>query len=270
MIWNPDSWTRVVRTVGVDPIDKTLLQQLRTGDIAVLVLRGILDEEQSKAYSYQAFRLYDQAETAYYTNGHLTTIGPYLAKHLSNPANYFDESDTMNDLVAEAGFDVADVVRSAFVEQFSLDGIDVAQEPNGRRYAGTVVRIHPDGVTNPMHNDMIVRDAADHGLVVSDLSCQLSCVICLQECATGGELKIYGKSWEPDDERFKIPGGLGYEYGVVEGCAAHEFKPDTGDVYIINPTHYHEILRVGGDDRLTVGFFIGFGDEDMTSAIAWG
>jgi hypothetical protein len=263
-------WNRVVRRVGVDPVDNALLRGLIDGDIAVLVLKGLLSGAAFEEHRKRAKTLYEHASTTYYANGRLTTIGPYLAKYLANVDDYFEESRKMNELTAEVSFTVADEVRAGLAEVFSLRRLSIAQEPDGRQYAGTVVRIHPDGVANPMHNDKIMRDAAEMDLVVARLLYQLSCVICLQECASGGEAKVYAKTWEPPDEQFKIPGGLGYEYGVVEGVVAHEFKPQAEDVYIINPTYYHEILRVGGDDRLTVGFFLGFADDALDSAIAWG
>lgn len=234
----------------------------------MLVLKGMLTPAAFARHRETAAALYDHATTTYYANGKLTAIGPYLAKHLDDPDRYFAESARFNALTAEMGFTVADEVRAGFSELFGLQ-MDIATEPDGRQYAGTCVRIHPDGVANPMHNDKIARDAAGTGLVVAGLAYQLSCVICLQECATGGESKMYAKSWEPADERFKIPRGLGYEYGMVAGVASHEFKPQAEDVYIINPSYYHEILEVGGDDRLTVGFFFG-GDDALDRAVAWG
>ncbi|ROO50963.1 hypothetical protein EDC02_5825 [Micromonospora sp. Llam0] len=264
------SWDRVVRQIGVDSIDNGLLRQLIDGDIAVLVLRGLLPDELFEQQRERAMSLYDRAATTYYTNGKLTTIGSYVAKHLTDVDDYFTAAREMNALAADTSFTIADDVRAAMADALGLQEMTVAAEPDGRRYAGTVVRIHPDGVANPMHNDKIMRDAAGLGLVVSDLTYQLSCVICLQECVSGGELKIYAKQWEQADERFKIPGGLGYEYGVVAGVPAHEFKPQAKDVYLINPTYYHEILEVTGDDRLTVGFFAGFHGEALDRAITWG
>jgi hypothetical protein len=56
---------------------------------------------------------------------------------------------------------------------------------------------------------------------------------------------------------------------VVEGYGACEFSPAQGDVYIFNPAYYHEIDRVSGVARITMGFFFGFPGEDMKKAIAW-
>ncbi|MEU9607608.1 hypothetical protein [Streptomyces sp. NPDC048057] len=263
-------WDRVVRRVGTDPIEPDLLRKLVDGDIAVLVLKDLLPSENFTRHRQLVNEMFDRASTTYYANGHLTTIGSYLAKHLSDVDEYFTESEKIAQVIADSSFTLGDDVRSGLARALSLRSLEVAEEPDGRRYADVCVRLHPDGVANPMHNDKIMRDAAHLDLVVSRLLYQLSCVICVQECDTGGEAKIYAKPWEAHDEKFKIPKGLGYEYGVVADVPAHEFKPQAEDVYLINPTYYHEILRVGGDTRVTVGFFLGFSDESLDAAVTWG
>ncbi|MGH3688255.1 MAG: hypothetical protein ACRDRU_01275 [Pseudonocardiaceae bacterium] len=263
-------WNRVVRRVGVDPIGTDLLRGLVDGQISVVALKGLLPSEVFSQHRERLARLFDRASTTQYVNGTLTTIGPYLAKYLSNVDEYFREAKEANSLTSEISFTLADEVRAGLAEVFSMRRFYVAEEPDGRRYADSVVRIHADGVRNPLHNDNIMRDAAGTNLVVSNLLYQLSCVVCVQECATGGELKTYAKPWQPADEQFKILGGLGYEYGVVESVPSHEFKPQTEDVYLINPTYFHEIAEVGGSDRLTLGFFFGFAEQQLDNAIAWG
>ena len=261
-------WDRVVRRVGVDPIGADLLRGLIDGQISVVVLKGLLSSEVFSQHRERLAKLFDRASTTRYVNGSLTTIGPFLAKHLPNVDEYFREAKEANSLTSKVSFTLANEVRAGLTEVFSMRRFDVAEEPDGRRYADSVVRIHADGVRNALHNDNIMRDAAGTGLEVSRLLYQLSCVACVQERDTGGELKIYGKAWQAADEQFKVPGG-GYGHGAVESVPSHEFKPQAEDVYLINPTYFHEITEVGGSDLLTLGFFIGFVDEQLDSAIAW-
>lgn len=154
-------------------------------------------------------------------------------------------------------------------DTFGLHRFEIATEPDGRQYASSNVRIYTDTVDTPLHNDNIMRDGASSGLVLAKLKHQLSCVVCIQECDEGGELSIYRKPWEPADEVYKIPGGLGYDMGVVADTPVHQFKPQTGDVYLLNPTYYHAIERVSGADRLTLGFFFGFFDDHLDEGVAW-
>jgi hypothetical protein len=142
-------------------------------------------------------------------------------------------------------------------------------ERDGRRYPDSNVRIYPDGIDTPLHNDNIMRDANSTGLVLAGLKHQLSCVVCVQECDEGGELQMYRRAWQPGDEQYKIQGGLGYDEAVVAGAPCYEFKPRTGDVYLLNPTYYHAIKRVSGADRVTLGFFFGFFADDLVDATLW-
>jgi hypothetical protein len=266
----PERWTRVTVDVAQRQPDPVLLADLVDGEVAVLVLRNLLPRHMFADGLDRLRRLFAAASTTTYVNGSLTTVGPYLAKYLSDVAAYFQAAKEASVMLEDVGFELAPRVRSALRAAFGLSSLEPAREPDGREYAESVVRIHADGVSNPLHNDNIMRDAAGTGLVLSELAHQLSCVVCLQECASGGELQMYRRSWTPEDERYKIRGGLGYDERVVAGVPVHEFKPEAGDVYLINPTHYHAIARVEGADRLTMGFFIGLPDDRLDSAVVWG
>ncbi len=269
-IVNTEKWGRAVyhvergQTLGTDVVGR-----LVNGDVSVVVLRDLLPKEVFATNRERIKTQFARASTTRYINGALTTIGPYLARFLSNPDAYFRESKETNDLFREIGFDLGTRVRERLKEVLGLRSFEPAREPDGRIYAESIVRIHADGVRNPLHNDNIMRDAADIGIRVAHLKQQLSCVVCLQECDTGGELYHYRKKWHPDDEVYKIKGGLGYDEEVVRGYACDVFKPQTGDVYLLNPTYYHAIERVGGADRLTMGFFIGLPGNALDEAVVW-
>jgi hypothetical protein len=268
-----NSWETVVHqidTAAPGDIDGPgLLKGLANGDIAVIVLRGLLPAHEFTRNRERVVPLFDQARTTNYTNGSLTTVGPYLAKHLANPPAYFADAAESDVLTASVDFDLAARTRAALAGVLGLDSFEPAVEPDGRRYAQQNVRIYSDGIRTPLHNDNMMRDAAGTGLILAELRHHLSCVVCIQECDSGGELEIHQKRWQPSDERFKIVGGLGYDEGVVEGVAACRFKPQNGDVYLLNPTHYHSIERVAGADRVTMGFFFGFFDDALNDAVAW-
>lgn len=56
---------------------------------------------------------------------------------------------------------------------------------------------------------------------------------------------------------------------MVRGAACDIYKPRTGDVCLLHPTYYHSIERVGGSDRLTMGFFIGLSSGALDETIVW-
>ncbi|WIM94526.1 hypothetical protein ACTOB_006553 [Actinoplanes oblitus] len=265
-----ENWTRVECDAGGGQADQDLLRRLIDGDVAVVRLRGLLPAAEFAANRERLRRIFSDATTTRYVNGALTTIGPYLAKYLSRPDDYFTAARAAENRLDEVSFDLSAQVRQALTKEFGLHSLRPAEEPDGRRYGDAVVRVHADGVSNPLHNDNIMRDARDTGLALAGLRHQLSCVVCVEECDEGGELRIYQRSWRPEDEAFKIDGGLGYDAGVVAGAPVHTFRPRAEDVYLINPTHYHEIERVHGADRTTLGFFVGFPGESLTDAVVWG
>lgn len=239
------------------------------GHIGIVVLRGLLEPELLARARRCVDQLLGASTTTSYVNGALTTIGPYLAKSLRTPAQYFSEAARIGQLFREAGFNFPQTVRERLVSCLGLSSLQPAVEPTGQAYADCVVRIHADGVRNPLHNDCIMRDGAEAGLSVASITHQLSCVVCLQECDDGGELVHYPKRWQVEDEPHKIPGGLGYDEAVVSGHVALRFKPQQGDIYLINPCYYHAIDRVSGADRLTMGFFVGLRGSRFDAAEVW-
>jgi hypothetical protein len=269
----PVTWDRVVHQLD-DPTRPApdgpgLLKGLVNGDHAVVVLRGLLPAEEFGDSLRRVTALFAQAATTQYSNGSLTTIGPFLAKYLADPERYFAEAAAAEELTGSIGFGLADRVRGRLAEVLGLASFEVAREPDGTPYARKNVRIYSDGVRTPLHNDNMMRDAAGTGLLLERLRHHLSVVVCLQECDGGGELEIHRKQWEPADERFKVTGGLGYDDAVTGGAPAHRFKPAGGDVYLLNPTYYHSIEKPTGSDRVTMGFFFGFCDDALSDAIAW-
>jgi hypothetical protein len=246
---------------------RNLVRQLCSGDVAVAVFKSALTPSLIAESQLAIDRFRGIANKTDYVNGSLTTIGQYLAKHINNPSQYFSSAST----VEEQLFRDAQIprwVRQFLAHRFSIK-IAVASEDDGRKYAGAIVRLHADGVCNPLHNDNIARDARHTGLAVAKVTNQLSCVVCLQECTTGGALHHYQKAWNSVDEQFKIPNGLGYYEQVVADCPAVTYKPSVGDIYVMNPTYYHSISAVGGTERRTLGFFFGSTDEDLEKWIAW-
>lgn len=180
-----------------------------------------------------------------------------MAKNLKNLPDYFRKASE-TDILFNANHDLRSQVRERLCHIFSLQKLTVAKE-NDKYYSPAVVRVHADGVNNPLHNDNIMRDAIGTDLILKNLVNQLSCIVCIQECDSGGELKHYFKHWHKSDEIHKIKNnGLGYSYEVVKNVSFCTFKPKTGDIYIIDPTYYHEICQIVGKERITMGFFFRF------------
>lgn len=266
-----EQWGRIVidvdRDKNIDGAD--LVRRLVDGTVAVVVLRNLLPESVFDANRERLAPVFGQASTTQYSNGSLTTIGPYLAKHLDDPDTYFAEALKANEFTESIGVDLGARTRQRLAEVLDLKRFDTESEAGGRTYSQQNVRIYADNIRTPLHNDNIMRDAAGTGLALAELRHQLSCVVCIQECEDGGELRIHRKRWSEEDNEYKIVDGLGYDEAVTGDAPAHEFKPRAGDVYLLNPTYYHSIEQVTGSDRITMGFFFGFYDDELTEAVSW-
>lgn len=260
-------WNNVY-IVNASSKNNPTLQDLVSEKYSVIVQRNGLSPNRLKNVIKAIYNVQDRIQKKNYLNGTLTTFGPYLAKYLDTLPEYFSTALQSDELFLE-GEDIRKKVRDQICQTFKCNSLIVATEKDGKQYAPATFRIHSDGVSNPLHNDNIMRDAAHTDLILKDLKFQLSCVVCIQECDSGGELKHYKKRWEPEDEIYKIKNGLGYNAEVVKNSLSCKFKPETADIYLIDPTHYHEILEVKGKDRITMGFFIGFYDHDLKNGVIW-
>jgi hypothetical protein len=216
MTWNVSVW-RVGEGSEPHGSGAALRRGLGDGRISIVVLKGLVPVADFDRNSARIRRLFDRAMTTTYSNGQLTTIGPYLAKYSGDRHAYFESAAQAATLVSEAEIDLAELTRRRLADVLSLRSFDVAVEPDGARYASHNVRIYSDDIETPLHNDNIVRDMTGSDLVLATLSSHFSCVVCVQECDLGGQLELYRKAWEPVDEEHKIVGGLGYDIAVVEG-----------------------------------------------------
>lgn len=244
-------------------------QQLLTGEISVLVLRNQVDKSILNQLLNEVKTRHEHVKTSSYNNCALTTFGTYLARHINEPKNYFQAYQEIKPSLPPTADKITGLAYKKLAEILNLESLEVAIDPIHQSYSPYILRIHANGVANPLHNDMIIRDAKGTGLKVEYLASQLSCIVCIQECDQGGYLKHYDKVWHQDDEVYKIKDGLGYQQEVVTGHQSCTFKPQVGDIYVINPTYYHEIDQVQGNDRVTLGFFFGFMDDCENKAIAW-
>ncbi|MEU9410979.1 hypothetical protein AB0E08_35545 [Streptomyces sp. NPDC048281] len=266
------SWAIAEHRPSTDPAgesDFTLMPGLASGEHAIVVLKGLLPEAEFARNRDRILRLFDRAVTTSYSNGQLTTVGPYLAKFAGNRAAYFASAAESAATAAEAGIDLARRTRERLADVLGLARFESAVEPDGTRYADHNIRIYADDIETPLHNDNIIRDMTGEVLTLSSLTSHYSCVVCVQECDAGGHLELYHKAWEPEDERFKIAEGLGYDTTVVKGVDSLRFKPEAGDVYLFDPTQYHAIEGATGRERVTMGFFFGFQESAPDEAIAW-
>ena len=254
---------------SLDSRDFNLLNNLKSANNAVIVMRGFIHESARSKYVDDLSKCRDYQSTHNYPNTSLTTLGPYIAKHTSQPKEYFSMTLESDEYLPPSILLLRRRIYRLLKLCMNFDSFNIAVDDSYGKYSGSIVRFHGDGVSNPLHNDNIARDAKTSNLLVGKIAHQLSCVICLQECTSGGALRIYNKKWSLDDEKFKIKGNLGYQSHVIDQYETCTFVPQNGDIYVFDPGFYHEIDRVQGAERITMGFFFGSIEKNFKKIVAW-
>ena len=197
----------------VMPAEPMWLEEVVSAKISVLVFRGFLPPDINLSLVSDLQRCAEWVRVSRYLNATLTTLGPYLAKYTSCPGEYFRQVSEFQPLLPQSLVSMKNNVCQLVKQWFQLKSLETAVEPVWGEYAGSIVRFHENGIANPLHNDNISRDAVGTELVVTKIAQQLSCVVCLQECTSGGVLRIFKKKWRVEDEYFKVKCELGYSGG---------------------------------------------------------
>lgn len=261
-------WTSRVFFDG-DSVDDSHLDALISGRTGVLVLRGVLSEEALSSALESVEQAGDFMGVNTYPNTQLITIGPYLAGSLGSPQGYFDSVRRMARILPPGLYELNAKIYRLVADALGLRKLEAAKENADSEYSPFIVLVHKSGMTMPIHNDMIARDGKGSGLLIANARSQLRCVVCLQECTSGGELILYRRPWRPSDEGSKVKGHFGYPHSIVEAVEKLVFRPMTGDIYIFNPTYYHEVAEILGKTRVTMGFFFGHTDGSTREMLAW-
>lgn len=188
-------------------------------------------------------------------------IGISLLSFLTHKSDYFHQAKSSRKTLRKIFEKIEDPrkkIHRLLSEFYPNKNVKVATEGE-KKYACGVIRVHELGDHAQVHRDYVRFEAPNFN--VSRLYNQLSTVLYLQQTERGGDLVIYKKSWKKSDERFRQI-SFGYSRRVLEGCnESVQIKPRPGDLIIINPIYFHEILPVKGQKkRITLGLFLAFSD----------
>jgi hypothetical protein len=241
-----------------------IIEELATGTYPALLVRGFFDPADcgrivarltggADAISQFCYPMFDGNVLE------VKKVGPFLMQYLNARERYFAEArraDALFDAVFSQMPDPRARVRALVAQLMPRKRVSVADE-DGIRYSSAVVRVHGDGDGAPVHRDKALVDA--HGWRVSQLTTQLSAVLCLQKPERGGQLVMYRRMWTAEDEAHKARGTLGYPKTLVQDSESCTIPAREGDLYMINPSLFHEIKATQGQRRrMTLGTFFGF------------
>lgn len=233
--------------------NENIIEKIIAGESPALIIRNFYNNDSCRTIS-------KRIETKTFENNEkMKKIGVSLVSFISRKGEYFVQADALRKTVRQVFSGLEDPrkkIHKTLQVLFPEKQVTIAVE-NGKKYACGVIRLHGLGDSASIHRDNASYEAKNFD--ISKFSIQLSMVLYIQQSEKGGELVLYKKAWEKSDEKFRNI-EFGYKRDVVANSTHHvKIKPNQGDLVIINPNYYHEILPVKGSKRrITLGLFLSF------------
>jgi len=111
---------------------------------------------------------------------------------------------------------------------------------------------------SPAHVDFAPQDSA--GWAIAKAGAQLAWNLYLRVPAEGGELLLWDKYWQPEDDRHQVDNNYFYDDAVVRDARMVRVSVSPGEVIIINSRNFHAVSEAR--DRLAFGSFISVFEGD--------
>lgn len=131
---------------------------------------------------------------------------------------------------------------------------------HGRPMYWPIVREISSGTL--LHWDDISREYSD-GLFDEPIISQFAVNIFITAPRIGGELRIWRRTWHPDDERKRH--AFGYCSSLVTETPDLVIQAKRGDAVIFHPAHYHDVAPSSDDRRVTISLFLGIVGDGLVT-----
>jgi hypothetical protein len=155
------------------------------------------------------------------------------------------------------------------ITEFFSDGYraSVAIEPemqNARYFAGLIRAM---GAKSTLHFDYAPSQLP--GWSVSEAEEQFGLVLYLQMPTGGGELNVYNRPWQPEDELHNNDIGQKGTHGFTEGFLGDtpyaSVKPSEGDLVVFKTRNFHQVDEIQSDKpRLGLTTFMSLKDDTLS------
>jgi len=193
-------------------------------------------------------------------------IGTSLSSHIYEKSKYFSNAlqsnQTLKTLFSD-NISPIDIMQQTISKIFQKQ-LSPAFE-NEMIYSLAMIRIYEHGDSVHLHRDNSNFEMSEYG--ISKLKNQLSAILYLQSPLHGGELTIYDKMWNKNDEQMRCL-EFGYSSALIKNISQKKILPVTGTMIIFNPKLYHEVESVIGiKSRISLGFF--FGEMSKNYLCSW-
>ena len=246
-----------VRTVDID--------SLLSGRIPAIVVKNFYKKDLCR----KIITRIENCKKNYFLNGQSMHIGTFLMAYATQKELYFEDVKknqyTINGIfskIKNPALKIHEFINSV------MPHFDISQASEfNSKYSPFIVRIYEKGKSIPIHKDNVKYEGIEYE--ISKIDHQLSCVLHLQESECGGNLVIYNKQWNKENEVFRNI-DFGYSSKLISSVESCEIANiASGDLVIINPNYYHKVTKITGKDpRITLGMFLGIFDGEQ-KIVTW-
>ena len=241
-------------TINRSQINKVNLESIISGKNSAIVIQNFYDAKDCKKLAHRIKNKMPED----FQNGKLSHIGPFLMSHTTTKEKYFQRARNAQEAFNEifSGVKRPEVEIHEYISQMLPSYSVSSARESQNQYSPFIIRIHEKGKEIPIHKDNVKHEGREYNL--SEIDCQLSCVLHLQESENGGDLIIYDRQWKKEDEKFRNI-DFGYTRDAIsDSIHSRLTNIHPGDLVIINPRYYHKVTKITGDTpRITLGMFLG-------------
>ncbi|MEK7517517.1 MAG: 2OG-Fe(II) oxygenase [Patescibacteria group bacterium] len=246
-----------------------LLHALASNEIAAIQIAQFLDRRDLdiviENMSKQEIAWYENKE---FQQGRIGINATGFGYEAGRKQRYFDltpEAAKSRDEIFKGASDPIDKI----IKFFSSNGYSasIATEPdmqNARYFAGLIRAM---GAKSTLHFDYAPDQLP--GWSVSDSEEQYGLVLYLQMPTEGGELTVYNRPWQPEDESHNNDIGQKGTYGFTEDFLGDtprtSIRPLEGDLVVFKTRNFHQIGEIKSDKpRLGLTTFMSLKDGSLS------
>jgi hypothetical protein len=243
---------------------------LAAGEIPAVVLRQAFPAEQCRAI---VRRLYERGGILEREGITYDAVGTSLVNLGKDPEVFFAHARQTHDLFSHLFEGLQHPVAFVYESLQALapdKRVEVAHEPDGRRYGPAIFRLYRAGKGHHPHFDSLRQREEWSHYAAGRFPYQLASILCLQATEPdpdSGECTLYRQFWSPELQPFLQEAF--YDYADDHGIERTRIKLAAGDFYVFNPLNIHAVPPIRGETpRIVLATFIGF-SPDEEAVFVW-
>lgn len=241
-------------------------ETLAAGAVPAVILRQAFDPEACRRIVARFYERQLIQPTASPTS--FDYVGTSLGMWAAKPEEFFAHAEGTHALYATVFEGLPDPVRFmyAMLGRLAPDKrVQVAHEPDGRRYGPGIFRLYRPGAGHKPHFDSVKLREKRVNYAVYRFEHQFAALLCLQAAdpdPEAGECLLHRIPWSPELQPV-IQEGTFHAYAAEHGIPHVRIELEPGDFYVFNTRHIHEVPLIRGETpRIVLATFLGYSPED--------